>query len=284
MKIKFLRKKIGQAKYVKNLGQVWRFFFSDVKSIELAITYACNLRCLGCYAEDLKNPTMLSKEQAIGFIEKYKPMHVNITGGEPLIHPQIYEIIRGISKSVVVSLVTNGCLLNEEKLRKLKRAGLNTIQISYGPNYPKENLEKAKLSKMAGLNTCLSVTNTFSNKQHILEAIKFAEKNKIHVLWNLPSDSLVKDFDRETYFRFRNHPLVREDNMFWAGRNRCPAGREKIYITAKGELMPCDRLHKAYPDLKSMRKDFQNKKIWCARLGNIHKKKDVKEIEKGYIN
>lgn len=284
MSLKYLRKKLGQARYVKNLGQVWRFFFANVKSIELAITYACNLKCPGCYAEDLKHATMLSKEQVIKFLKKYKPMHVNLTGGEPLLHPQLYGIIKEIPKSIVISLVTNGVLLNEEKINKLKRAGLNTIQISYGKNYPRENLEKAKLAKKAGLNTCLSVTNTFSNRQYILEAIKFGEKNKIHVLWNLPSDSLVKDFDREIYFGFRSHPLVREDNMFWAGKNKCPAGREKIYISAKGELMPCDRFHKVYSDLKSMRKDFQNKNIWCARLGNIHKKKEVKEIEKGYMN
>ncbi len=144
-------------------------------------------------------------------------------------------------------------------------------------------MKKLASSKKAGLNVCISVTNTFANKPYIIEAIKFAEKNNVFVLFNLPSDSLVKDFDRETYFKYRNHPLVREDNMFWAGKNRCPAGREKIYITAEGKLMPCDRLHKEYPDLKSMRKDFK-KKVWCARLGDIHKKKEVKEIEKGYTN
>ena len=49
-----MRKKIGQIRYVKNLGQAWRFFFSKLKSIELSITYVCNFNCPGCYAEDLK--------------------------------------------------------------------------------------------------------------------------------------------------------------------------------------------------------------------------------------
>ena len=118
---------------------------------------------------------------------------------------------------------------------------------------------------------CFSVTNTNLNKEHILIAIKVAEKQGYHVLWNLPSGDLVKDFDKETYFKFRNHPLIREDNMFWAGKNRCPAGREKIYITAKGELMPCDRLHEAYPNLESMREKFKDNKIWCTRLGDLDK-------------
>ena len=224
MNLKFLRKRIGQVRYVKRPGQVWRFFFSKVKSIEIAIIWACNFKCPGCYAEDLKNPkTFLTKEQVVGFIKKYKPMHVNLTGGEPLLHPELYGIIREIPKSVVISLVTNGSLLNEEKVKRLKEAGLNTIQISFGKNYPLDNLEKAKLAKKAGLNVCLSVTNTFENKGHIIKAIKFGEENNIHILWNLPMGILEKQFDKETYFKYRNHQLVREDNMFWAGRNKCPA-------------------------------------------------------------
>lgn len=269
--LKYLKKKIGQVRYVRRPGQAWRYFFSDVKSVELAIIYACNFKCPGCYAEDLKNATMLTKEQAIGFIKKYKPMHVNITGGEPLLHPKLYEIIEGMPKSVVVSMVTNGSLLDEEKIKKLKKAGLNTIQISFGKNYPWENLEKAKIAKSYGINTCLSVTNTNENKKHILAALKFAEENGIHVLWNLPMGALEKDFDYETYFKYRDSSLVREDNMFWAGKNKCPAGREKIYITARGELMPCDRLHKIYSSYEEMRKDYKGNKVWCSRLGDIDK-------------
>jgi len=110
-----------------------------------------------------------------------------------------------------------------------------------------------------------------SNMIMLKAAIKEAEKSGLHVLWNLPSGGLVKNFDKETYFKYRNHPLVREDNMFWAGKNKCPAGRQKIYITAKKELMPCDRWHKSYNNLEEMRKDFEGKKVWCSRLGDVHK-------------
>ncbi len=167
-------------------------------------------------------------------------------------------------------MVTNGSLLTEDKIKKLKEAGLNTIQISFGKNYPMENLEKAKLAVKYGLNTCLSVTNTLTNKSHILKAIEFAKKNDVQVLWNLPMGILEKEFDRETYFRYRNLNFVREDNMFWAGKNKCPAGREKIYITAKGQLMPCDRCHKVYPDLETMRREYKDNNVWCSRLGDIH--------------
>ena len=31
--------------------------------------------------------------------------------------------------------------------------------------------------------------------------------------------------------------------MFWSGRDRCPAGTQKIYITNDGDVMTCDRIH-----------------------------------------
>jgi MoaA/NifB/PqqE/SkfB family radical SAM enzyme len=267
--IKYLRKKLGQFRYINHPGQVWRYFFSPIKSIELAITYNCNFRCKGCYAADLRKPIMLTKKQILDFVYEYKPMHINLTGGEPMLHPHLFDIIKEIPNSVVKSMVTNGSLLKEEDIYKLKESGLNTIQISFGINYPVDNLSKAYLCKKAGLNVCLSVTNTNKNKKFIETAIKESELYNYHVLFNLPSGELMDDFDRETYFKYRDHPLVREDNMFWAGRDKCPAGTKKIYITAFGTLMPCDRLHKVYNTYEEMREEFKHNCVYCTRWGNL---------------
>ena len=48
-----------------------------------------------------------------------------ISGGEPLIHPQLEEIVRMVSSyRVKPMLVTNGHILNKDMVRKLKKAGL----------------------------------------------------------------------------------------------------------------------------------------------------------------
>lgn len=263
-------KKVRQLRYIKNIGQVYRYFTSEIKSIELAVTYRCNYKCNGCYAEDLKENIDLPKEQALYFVEKYKPMHVNITGGEPLLHPDLYKIIKGISKSVVVSMVTNGSLLTKNKISELKSCGLNTIQISFGENYPiGYNIRMAEEASKQKINVCLSVTNTFNNRDHIKYAITCAENYNYHVLFNLPYGELENTFDKDTYLKYRNHPLVREDNMFWNGWNKCAAGTKKIYITAKGELMPCDRLHKVYSSYEEMKEEYKNNNVYCTRWGNI---------------
>jgi len=279
-----IKKLIQQVRYVKNIGQVYNLLNSKIKSMELAITYNCNFRCPGCYAADLKESVLLTKEQILTIVKKYKPAHINITGGEPLLHPELFEIIKSIPKNIIVSMVTNGSLLSFNKINKLIEAGLNTIQISYGANYPmRTNEHWAFIAKSNGLNVCLSVTNTYKNKPYIIRAINIAKKYGYHVLWNLPMGDLEKDFDKETYFKYRNEPFVREDNMFFGFSMfenllnifkkrvaKCAAGTKKIYITAKGELMPCDRLHEVYESYEEMSKVYKAKpKVWCNRLGDI---------------
>lgn len=265
-----IRKYLSQLRYIKTLGQVYRYFTSEIKSIELAVTYNCNYKYKGCYAADLKENIFMPRETVKEIIKKYKPMHVNLTGGEPLLHKDIFNIIDGISNSVVVSLVTNGSLISLTELKLLKYRGLNTIQLSYGKNYDIiKNGYLAFEAQNLGLNVCLSVTNTFENKQYIEDAISISSFYDYHVLFNLPYGDLEKEFDVETYKKYRNHPVVREDNMFWNGYNKCAAGTKKIYITAKGELMPCDRIHKVYNSYEEMKREYKNNNVYCSRWGNI---------------
>lgn len=277
-----LKKLISQLKYIKSWKNAWRLLTCEIRSMELAVTYLCNQHCFGCYCADLRDTTTMSLKQAKKIIDKYNPAAINMTGGCPLLNKNIYKIIKYASdKGIIVSLVTNGSLLTLEKAFKLKEAGLNTLQISYGKNYPENNLNKAILYKTY-FNVCLSVTNTFTNKEWILRAIDCAKNNKeIQILYNIPMGELEKEFDKETYFKYRNESFIREDNMYWnynplellfiKNKGRCPAGTKKIYVTAKGELMPCDRLHTIYKDYKTMKEDFKDNKLWCKRLGDIDK-------------
>jgi len=279
-----IRKRLGQLRYVKNPLQIWRLLFSRVKSIEIAVNYVCNKKCPGCYARNLRadqEKMFLTPKDIKEICEKYKPAHINITGGEPMLNPKLFEIIQTIPKSIIVSMVTNGDLFKNPpdvidfeteidyiKLWNLKSSGLNTIQISYGSNYNCIwNKELAKYSKREGLNVCLSVTNVYKERKHILQAIRIAEENGYHVLFNTPGVGMEDQFDYQTYFTYRSHPLVREDNMFWNGADVCPAGLKKFYISADKSIYPCDRLHdEKYSSYKEMRKQYKGlKKVYCRR-------------------
>ncbi len=91
--------------------------------VELEPLFQCNLACAGCGKIQHPEATLKRRmpvEQAIGAIEECGAPMVSIAGGEPLIHPEIDEIVRQlIARKKFVYLCTNA-LLMEKKLDRFK--------------------------------------------------------------------------------------------------------------------------------------------------------------------
>ena len=69
---------------------------------------------------------------------------ITISGGEPLLHPELDEIIRRIRKrGMIAGLITNGYLLVAERIERLNRAGLEWLQISIDNVTPDEVSKKS---------------------------------------------------------------------------------------------------------------------------------------------
>src|SRR5215468_9832381 len=91
--------------------------------VELEPLFACNLKCSGC--GKIAQPHTLLKqrmpvEQAVAAIEESGAPMVSIAGGEPLMHPQIDEIVRQLlDRNKIVFLCTNALLLPKH-LHKFK--------------------------------------------------------------------------------------------------------------------------------------------------------------------
>lgn len=80
-------------------------------SLRINITRACNLDCEYCYIG--RTNEFLDKAFIVEQVERYRPERVTLTGGEPLLHPQVLDILQYlIQKRIHVNMVTNGTLLN----------------------------------------------------------------------------------------------------------------------------------------------------------------------------
>ena len=93
----------------------------------------CNLACKYCNEyDDFSNP--VPTEVMFRRIDKLAELGtsvVTISGGEPLLHPELDEIIGRIRRQgIVAGLITNGYLLVPERILRLNRAGLEWLQIS----------------------------------------------------------------------------------------------------------------------------------------------------------
>jgi hopanoid biosynthesis associated radical SAM protein HpnH len=91
--------------------------------VELEPLFACNLKCAGC--GKIQQPASLLKqrmpvEQALGAIDECGAPMVSIAGGEPLMHPQIDELVGELVKRKKYVFLCTNALLLPKKLDKFK--------------------------------------------------------------------------------------------------------------------------------------------------------------------
>src|ERR1700724_1195850 len=96
-------------------------------------TRRCNLACEYCNEyDDFSKP--VPTEAMFQRVDKLAALGtsvITISGGEPLLHPELDEIIQRIRKrGMIAGLITNGYLLVAERIERLNRAGLEWLQIS----------------------------------------------------------------------------------------------------------------------------------------------------------
>jgi MoaA/NifB/PqqE/SkfB family radical SAM enzyme len=106
----------------------------------------CNLSCAYCNEyDDFSKPVPLDVMlHRIDLLGKLKTGVITISGGEPLLHPHLDDIIRGIRKcGALAGLITNGYLLTADRVRKLNAAGLDYLQISIDNVQPDEVSKKS---------------------------------------------------------------------------------------------------------------------------------------------
>jgi MoaA/NifB/PqqE/SkfB family radical SAM enzyme len=93
----------------------------------------CNLSCKYCNEYDkVSKPVPLETiKHRIDLLAKLGTNIVTISGGEPLLHPDLDEIIRHMRKyPIIAGMITNGYLLTADRIQRLNRAGLDHLQIS----------------------------------------------------------------------------------------------------------------------------------------------------------
>jgi pyruvate-formate lyase-activating enzyme len=93
----------------------------------LEVSDICNIHCEGCYRQYMTGHKPLDqiKEEVLFFKRWRNPDNVSLAGGEPLIHPQILDIIAFIAQNKIKPIIlTNALALTPELLRELKKAGL----------------------------------------------------------------------------------------------------------------------------------------------------------------
>ncbi len=112
----------------------------------------CNLACTYCNEfDDVSAPVALEEmKRRLDYLADMGTSIITISGGEPLLHPEIAEVIRHIRRrGIIAGMITNGFYLNQEFIERLNRAGLEHLQISID-NVTPDEVSKKSLKTLDG--------------------------------------------------------------------------------------------------------------------------------------
>ncbi len=99
---------------------------------QLIITRRCNLSCGYCSEYD-KTSEMIPLDvlkRRMDVLHRLGVVNIALLGGEPLLHPDLPEIVAYGSRHAQVSITTNGFLVTESLIRRLNAAGLANMEVS----------------------------------------------------------------------------------------------------------------------------------------------------------
>jgi AdoMet-dependent heme synthase len=112
-----------------------------LRMVAWELTRSCNLACVHCRASSERGPypgelTTEECHRVMDEIASFSKPVIILTGGEPLLRPDLFDLAAyGSAKGLRMVMATNGTLLTEEIIQKLKASGIQRISISIdGPD------------------------------------------------------------------------------------------------------------------------------------------------------
>src|SRR5262245_61409633 len=139
-------------RYIHRRFREWRMLWKGIASTEHPVLAhiipmrRCNLACAYCNEyDDFSKPVALATMiERLDQLAALGTTVVSVSGGEPLMHPDLDEIIGHIRKRrMMAGMITNGYLLTADRIQRLNRAGLEHLQISIDNVLPDDVSKKS---------------------------------------------------------------------------------------------------------------------------------------------
>jgi MoaA/NifB/PqqE/SkfB family radical SAM enzyme len=236
----------------------------------------CNLACEYCNEfDDFSKP--VPTETMFRRVDKLAELGtsvITISGGEPLLHPELDVIIRRIRhRGIVAGMITNGYLLVPERIERLNRAGLEWLQISIDNVNPDEVSKKSlkvldkklqMLSEHANFHVNINsvVGGGVHNPQDALtigkRALELGFSSTIGIIHDGQGQlqplgdeerriyHAMKSLEKRSFTRINSF----QDNIALGRPNqwRCRAGARYLYICEDGLVHYCSQ-QRGYPGI-----------------------------------
>nr|MBA4405146.1 hypothetical protein [Nanoarchaeum sp.] len=274
-----------------------------VRKVEMGITFDCQCNCPKCSSTFMRSSekrklTLPEIAKAARGILNLGAVQINLTGGEPLLTENLFEIIKCFQPhKVILTINTNGLLLTEDMIDRLEAAGVDIIKISVDSPIEKEHDEfrgyngcfsqvikalayiKKKKKILAQLSTVCIKENL--NSYRIWKLVEMAKDHNALLGLTIPAasgkwledkDVLLGEKEKKVLRELIKIPHVIRDTDEAYLRSHCPAGSEEFYLTCYGDIIPCPMIQISFGNVR----DESVKAIWKE----MHDFKGFKDKEK----
>jgi len=259
----------------------------------------CNLSCAYCNEYDNHSKPVPLEEmfRRIDLLASFGTTIITISGGEPLLHPELDEIIRHIRQhGMIAGMITNGYLLTAERIERLNCAGLEHLQISIDNVIPDDVSKKSlkvldqKLQLLArhaifqvNINSVLG--SGIRNPEDALavghRAVELGFTSTVGIIHDgngqlrplKPRETEIFEeimtLGKRSFSRFNQfqHNIARGKPNQW----RCRAGSRYLYICENGLVHYCSQ-QRGYPGIpieqytaEHRRREFYTRKACAPR-------------------
>ena len=257
----------------------------------------CNLACKYCNEyDDFSKPVPLeTMKRRIDDLARLGTTIVTLSGGEPLLHPELDEIIAHMrTYPIIVGMITNGYLLTADRIQRLNRAGLDHLQISIDNVMPDDVSKKSlkvldkKLQLLAEhadfhVNINSVVGGGTRNPHDALvvgrRAVQLGFTSTIGIIHDGEGQlQPLGDEEREVFLKMKKLEKKNYSRLNWFQDNiahgkpnhwRCRAGARYLYICEDGLVHYCSQ-QRGYPGIpleqytvEDIRREFLTEKS-CA--------------------
>jgi len=257
----------------------------------------CNLSCTYCNEFDdfSKAVALKTMKSRIDQLAHLGTTIVTLSGGEPLLHPELDEIIAHTRKyPILVGMITNGYLLTAERIERLNRAGLDHLQISIDNVMPDDVSKKSlkvldkKLQLLAEyadfhVNINSVVGGGIHNPHDALvvgrRAVQLGFTSTIGIIHDGEGQlQPLGDVERDVFIKMKKLEKRHYSRFNWFQNNiangrpnqwRCRAGARYLYICEDGLVHYCSQ-QRGYPgvpleqySVADIRREFLTEKS-CA--------------------
>jgi AdoMet-dependent heme synthase len=234
----------------------------------IAITYRCQCRCPHCYAPGSNSLTLqeLSTKEILSILDQLKAigtLQVVFTGGEPLLRPDIFELIAYAHKiGLLTRINTNAYRLDRTCVSKLKEAGLDQCGISIDhidaeshdrfrslPGLHARALQAFGYLREKGILRRMYVFTTHAKLAAGLERfVEFGRKLKVNSCflsipyavgsWEASYDEVLSEAEMAKLRRLQKEPSVTME-FPTPQTNCCVYNKTLLSINSTGNVSPC---------------------------------------------